>query len=123
MAATLTTLSARVRTLLADANALVAPMSRVRTWLQAIKDEGILPEAGIYSFIDAFDVARKTENEWRELAARDLPSTVVSAGGSATIMTTTSAPPAASRGVAATVAPNGFNTSAFAAVRLCARTA
>ena len=50
-------------------------------------------------------------------------STAASAGGSATMVTTTSAPTAASRGVATTVAPSGFSASAFAAVRFCARTA
>ena len=50
-------------------------------------------------------------------------STAARAGGSATMVTTTSAPAAASRGVATTVAPSGFRASAFAAVRFCARTA
>ncbi len=58
---------------LADANALVAPMSRVRTWLDVIEETGIRPAGGgIYSFIDAFDVHRKTASEWRELADRGL---------------------------------------------------
>ncbi len=58
---------------LADANALVAPMPRLRAWLDVIAEERILPAgAGIYSFMDAFDVQRKTPDEWAELAARGL---------------------------------------------------
>ncbi len=57
---------------LADANALVAPMSRLRGWLDVIAAERILPQAGIYSFMDAFDVGRKTAAEWAELAGRGL---------------------------------------------------
>jgi hypothetical protein len=57
---------------LADANALVAPMPRLRGWLDVIEAERILPQAGIYSFMDAFDVDRKTAAEWAELAGRGL---------------------------------------------------
>lgn len=58
---------------LADANALVAPMPRVRAWLEVIAETRVLPAgAGIYSFIDAFDVHRKSGAEWAELAARGL---------------------------------------------------
>ncbi len=57
---------------LADANALVAPMPRLRAWLDVIDEAAVLPGASIYSFIDAFDVHRKTAAEWRELAARGL---------------------------------------------------
>ncbi|MGQ9840631.1 MAG: radical SAM protein [Anaerolineae bacterium] len=58
---------------LADANALVAPMPRLRAWLDVIEETGIRPAGGgIYSFIDAFDVHRKTAAEWRELATRGL---------------------------------------------------
>ncbi len=58
---------------LADANALVAPMPRLRAWLDVIEDTGIRPvDSGIYSFMDAFDVHRKTAAEWRELADRGL---------------------------------------------------
>jgi radical SAM superfamily enzyme YgiQ (UPF0313 family) len=58
---------------LADANALVVPMPRLRAWLDVIAEARILPEgAGIYSFMDAFDVHRKTPDEWAELAARGL---------------------------------------------------
>jgi radical SAM superfamily enzyme YgiQ (UPF0313 family) len=58
---------------LADANALVAPMPRLRAWLDVIAEERILSvDAGIYSFMDAFDVQRKTADEWAELAARGL---------------------------------------------------
>ena len=58
---------------LADANALVAPMPRLRAWLDVIAEARILPVgAGIYSFMDAFDVQRKTADAWAELAARGL---------------------------------------------------
>ena len=58
---------------LADANALVAPLPRLRAWLDVIAEERILPAgAGIYSFIDAFAVQRKTRDAWAELAARGL---------------------------------------------------
>jgi radical SAM superfamily enzyme YgiQ (UPF0313 family) len=55
---------------LADANALVAPMGRLRGWLDVI--ERSFPGVGVYSFMDAFDVHRKTVAEWRELAERGL---------------------------------------------------
>jgi hypothetical protein len=57
---------------LADANALVAPMSRVRGWLDRIDAAGAQRPGGIFSFIDAFDVGRKSVEEWAELAARGL---------------------------------------------------
>jgi hypothetical protein len=58
---------------LADANALVAPMSRLRAWLDVIVEERISPAgAGIYSFMDAFNVHRKTLDEWSELADHGL---------------------------------------------------
>ena len=58
---------------LADANALVAPMPRLIGWLDVIAAEAILPAGGgIYSFMDAFDVHRKTSGEWAELAGRGL---------------------------------------------------
>jgi radical SAM superfamily enzyme YgiQ (UPF0313 family) len=60
---------------LADANALVAPIARVRGWLDeidAFRRRGVLPAGGIYSFIDAFDVHRKSVDEWQELANRGL---------------------------------------------------
>ena len=58
---------------LADANALVVPMPRLRAWLDVIAEACILPtDAGIYSFMDAFDVQRKTADAWAELAARGL---------------------------------------------------
>lgn len=57
---------------LADANALVAPMPRLRGWLDIIAEAGGLPRGGIYSFMDAFDVHRKAAAEWGELAARGL---------------------------------------------------
>jgi len=55
---------------LADANALVAPMPRLRDWLDVIEEMRCLPRAGIYSFIDAFDVHHKSLADWSELAAR-----------------------------------------------------
>lgn len=57
---------------LADANALVAPMPRLRAWLDVIADAHGLPAGGIYSFMDAFDVHRKTAADWAELAVRGL---------------------------------------------------
>ena len=58
---------------LADANALVAPMPRLRGWFDVIAESGLLPAgAGVYSFMDAFDVQRKSAAEWAELAARGL---------------------------------------------------
>jgi hypothetical protein len=58
---------------LADANALVVPMPKLRAWLDVIAEARILSAAaGIYSFMDAFDVHRKTPDEWAELAARGL---------------------------------------------------
>lgn len=65
-------LSLRKSLFLADANALVAPINRLRTWLDVIAEAQILPGAGIYSFMDAFDVHRKSAAEWAELAARGL---------------------------------------------------
>ncbi len=57
---------------LADANALVAPMPRLRGWLDVIAETHGLPAKGIYSFMDAFDVHRKSAAEWAELAQRGL---------------------------------------------------
>jgi hypothetical protein len=58
---------------LADANALVVPMPRLRAWLDVIAEARILSgAAGIYSFMDAFDVQRKTADAWAELASLGL---------------------------------------------------
>ena len=57
---------------LADANALVAPMPRLRGWLDVIAETHGLPAGGIYSFMDAFDVHRKSAADWAELAERGL---------------------------------------------------
>ena len=57
---------------LADANALVAPMARIREWLDAVDAAGVRRPGGIFSFIDAFDVGRKSVTEWAELAERGL---------------------------------------------------
>lgn len=65
-------LALRKSLFLADANALVAPMPRLREWLDVIAETQIMPPAGIYSFIDAFDAGRKSVDEWRELADRGL---------------------------------------------------
>jgi hypothetical protein len=66
-------ISLRKSLFLADANALVVPMPRLRAWLDVIAEERVLPAgAGIYSFMDAFDVHRKTAEEWAELADRGL---------------------------------------------------
>ncbi len=65
-------LSLRRSLFLADANALVAPMARLHAWLDVIDEAAVLPQASIYSFIDAFGVQRKTLSEWRELAGRGL---------------------------------------------------
>lgn len=62
---------------LADANALIAPMPRLREWFDVIDAAGIqrpgerLPSR-VFSFIDAFDVGRKSVAEWTELAGRGL---------------------------------------------------
>jgi hypothetical protein len=65
-------LSLRRSIFLADANALVAPMPRVRAWLDALDASGLGRPGGIFSFIDAFDVGRKPVEEWAELAGRGL---------------------------------------------------
>ena len=58
---------------LADANALVVPMPRLRAWLDVVAEARfMLADAGIFSFMDAFDVQRKSADEWVELAARGL---------------------------------------------------
>ncbi len=58
---------------LADANALVVPMPRLRAWFDVIAEARVLPAgAGVYSFMDAFDVHRKAADEWAELTARGL---------------------------------------------------
>jgi radical SAM superfamily enzyme YgiQ (UPF0313 family) len=60
---------------LADANALVAPMPRIRAWLDVIEAAGVHRDPrhrGIFSFIDAFDVGRKSVTEWAELGERGL---------------------------------------------------
>jgi radical SAM superfamily enzyme YgiQ (UPF0313 family) len=65
-------LGLRKSVFLADANALVAPMGRLRAWLQIIHESGGLSEAGLYSFIDAFDVGRKSLADWQELCSQGL---------------------------------------------------
>ena len=65
-------LSLRKSLFLADANALVAPMPRIRAWLDVIDAAGVRRPGGIFSFIDAFDVGRKSAAEWAELEGRGL---------------------------------------------------
>ena len=55
---------------LADANALVAPMVRLRAWLDVIKES--FPRTDFYSFMDAFNVHCKSSSDWVELAQRGL---------------------------------------------------
>ncbi len=64
--------SLRKTLFLADANALVAPMPRLRAWFDVLAAMPGLPAGGVYSFIDAFDVHRKSLADWGELAGRGL---------------------------------------------------
>ncbi|MCC7352683.1 MAG: radical SAM protein [Anaerolineae bacterium] len=65
---------------LADANALVIPQPRLLELLDAVNEafpigraaHGSAAFAGIYSFIDAFHVERKSVAQWEALAARGL---------------------------------------------------
>lgn len=55
---------------LADANALIIPQARLRALLAIAQEIFALPDKPrpIYSFVSAFDVARKSAADWRELA-------------------------------------------------------
>lgn len=73
-------LSLRKSIFLADANALVIPQRRLLELMDAVNEafpigrasaDGVA-FAGIYSFIDAFHVERKSVAEWQALAARGL---------------------------------------------------
>ncbi len=57
---------------LADANAAVAPMPRLREWFDALEASGLLEGRGVYSFVDVFTPERKSHDEWRELVGRGL---------------------------------------------------
>ena len=59
---------------LADANALVLSMERLRALLAIAQEYFRLPAGPrpIYSFVSAFDVGRKSAQEWAELAALGL---------------------------------------------------
>jgi YD repeat-containing protein len=73
-------LSLRKSIFLADANALVIPQPRLLELLDAVNEafpigratHGSTAFAGIYSFIDAFHVERKSVAQWETLAARGL---------------------------------------------------
>jgi hypothetical protein len=59
---------------LADANALVTPMPRLRAFFEIAQDCFALPEGPrpVFSFVTAFDVGRKSPDEWAELHALGL---------------------------------------------------
>jgi len=65
-------LALRKSLFLADANALVAPMPRLRAWLDAIEEARVTPPDGICAFVDSFSAGCRSEHEWRELARRGL---------------------------------------------------
>jgi YD repeat-containing protein len=73
-------LSLRKSIFLADANALVIPQRRLLELMDVVNEAfpiGRAPSegaafAGVYSFIDAFHVERKSVAEWEALAARGL---------------------------------------------------
>ncbi len=60
---------------LADANALVAPMPRLRALLQALRHSSFIGHPSslpLFAFIDAFHVERKSVADWQELRAHGL---------------------------------------------------
>lgn len=59
---------------LADANALVTPMKRLRAFFEVVQEVFRLPDRPrpVYSFVSAFDVGRKTPQEWADLHALGL---------------------------------------------------
>jgi radical SAM superfamily enzyme YgiQ (UPF0313 family) len=65
-------LDLRKSVFLADANALVAPMARLRAWFDVLAATPALAQRAVFSFIDAFDVHRKSLADWQELAQRGL---------------------------------------------------
>ncbi len=67
-------LSLRRGIFLADANALVIPQARLRQIFEIAQETFALPEGPrpVYSFVSAFDVARKSPAEWADLHALGL---------------------------------------------------
>ncbi len=67
-------LSLRRGIFLADANALVTPMKRLRAFFEIAQELFRLPDRPrpVYSFVSAFDVGRKSPAEWGELHALGL---------------------------------------------------
>ena len=67
-------LSLRRGIFLADANALVMPQARLRQIFEIAQEIFALPEGPrpVYSFVSAFDVARKSPEEWADLHALGL---------------------------------------------------
>jgi hypothetical protein len=67
-------LSLRRGIFLADANALVIPQARLRQIFEIAQDYFALPEGPrpVFSFVSAFDVARKSPDEWADLHALGL---------------------------------------------------
>lgn len=59
---------------LADANALVTPIKRLRAFFEIAQDVFRLADRPrpVYSFVSAFDVERKTPDEWADLHALGL---------------------------------------------------
>jgi radical SAM superfamily enzyme YgiQ (UPF0313 family) len=67
-------LSLRRGIFLADANALVMPQARLRQVFEIAQDYFAQPEGPrpVYSFVSAFDVARKSAADWADLHALGL---------------------------------------------------
>jgi hypothetical protein len=67
-------LSLRRGLFLADANALVTPMPRLRAFFEIAQEFFALPGGArpVYSFVSAFDVGRKSAAEWTDLHALGL---------------------------------------------------
>jgi radical SAM superfamily enzyme YgiQ (UPF0313 family) len=67
-------LSLRRGIFLADANALIIPQARLVTLFEIAQEVFALPEGPrpVYSFVSAFDVARKSAAEWADLHALGL---------------------------------------------------
>lgn len=67
-------LSLRRGLFLADANALVTPLPRLRAFFRTAQEFFALPDRPrpVFSFVSAFDVGRKTAEEWAELRALGL---------------------------------------------------
>lgn len=67
-------ISLRRGVFLADANALVMPLARLRAIFEIVQALFALPDRPrpVYSFVSAFDVGRKSAAEWGELRALGL---------------------------------------------------